>query len=115
MGGVSENPRTRYARNGDIHIAYQTVGDGDLDLLSWAHREPLKAREVSVEPFVANAARGERYGIRPGIRGHMTPRWETNWLSQLQVSGEGGRLSWRRRLTAYEATEDGRLSERKLP
>jgi class 3 adenylate cyclase len=26
-------PETRYARNGDIHIAYQVVGDGPLDLV----------------------------------------------------------------------------------
>jgi class 3 adenylate cyclase len=26
-------PQTRYARSGDVHIAYQTVGDGPLDVL----------------------------------------------------------------------------------
>ena len=26
-------PRTRYARNGDVHIAYQVFGDGPIDLL----------------------------------------------------------------------------------
>src|SRR5687767_1660280 len=26
-------PRTRYARNGDVHIAYQAFGDGPIDLL----------------------------------------------------------------------------------
>jgi class 3 adenylate cyclase/pimeloyl-ACP methyl ester carboxylesterase len=26
-------PQTRYARNGDVHIAYQALGDGPLDLL----------------------------------------------------------------------------------
>lgn len=26
-------PETRFARNGDVHIAYQTVGTGSLDLL----------------------------------------------------------------------------------
>jgi len=26
-------PVTRYARSGDLHIAYQTVGDGPIDLL----------------------------------------------------------------------------------
>ncbi|MDQ3881376.1 MAG: adenylate/guanylate cyclase domain-containing protein [Chloroflexota bacterium] len=26
-------PRTRYARSGDLHIAYQTVGDGPLDVV----------------------------------------------------------------------------------
>ena len=33
-------PETRFARNGDIHLAYQTVGSGPLDLLlidTWVH------------------------------------------------------------------------------
>jgi hypothetical protein len=33
-------PQTRFARNGDVHIAYQVVGDGPMDLLfvdSWFH------------------------------------------------------------------------------
>lgn len=37
---MDERPRTRYATNGDSHIAYQVVGSGDLDLLlidTWAH------------------------------------------------------------------------------
>ena len=37
---MDEKPRTRYAQNGDIHIAFQTVGNGDLDLLlvdTWVH------------------------------------------------------------------------------
>jgi class 3 adenylate cyclase len=35
-----EIPETRFARNGDIHLAYQTVGSGPLDLLlvdTWVH------------------------------------------------------------------------------
>lgn len=38
-------PETRYVRSGDVHIAYQTVGDGPLDLVfvpSWlSHIELL--------------------------------------------------------------------------
>lgn len=37
---MDERPRTRYAQNGDTHLAYQVVGAGDLDLLlidTWAH------------------------------------------------------------------------------
>jgi class 3 adenylate cyclase len=37
---VDEKPRTQYAPSGDIHIAYQVVGSGELDLLlvdTWAH------------------------------------------------------------------------------
>ena len=26
-------PETRYAKSGDVHIAYQTIGNGPLDLL----------------------------------------------------------------------------------
>jgi hypothetical protein len=26
-------PETRYARSGDVHIAYQLVGDGPFDLV----------------------------------------------------------------------------------
>jgi pimeloyl-ACP methyl ester carboxylesterase len=31
---VPEVPETRYAKSGDVHIAYQVVGDGPLDLVS---------------------------------------------------------------------------------
>ena len=37
---MADHPRTRYAKNGDIHIAYQVVGEGDLDILlidTWVH------------------------------------------------------------------------------
>ena len=37
---MATTPETRFARNGDVHIAYQTVGSGPLDLLlvdTWAH------------------------------------------------------------------------------
>jgi pimeloyl-ACP methyl ester carboxylesterase/class 3 adenylate cyclase/DNA-binding CsgD family transcriptional regulator len=46
-------PRTRYARNGDVSIAYQVVGDGPIDLvhapgsvshLEYAWEEPVFAR-----------------------------------------------------------------------
>jgi pimeloyl-ACP methyl ester carboxylesterase len=30
---MGERPRTQYARNGDVHLAFQVVGDGALDLL----------------------------------------------------------------------------------
>ena len=37
---MAEHPPTRYAKNGDVHIAYQVVGEGDLDILlidTWVH------------------------------------------------------------------------------
>ncbi len=38
---VSDRPKTKYAKSGDVHIAYQVVGTGPLDL-------------VYVPPFVSN-------------------------------------------------------------
>ncbi len=46
-------PETRYARSGDVSVAYQIVGDGPLDLVAvpgyfshveWAWEEPSVAR-----------------------------------------------------------------------
>ena len=37
---MEEKPRTRYARDGQVHIAFQVVGRGELDLLlidTWVH------------------------------------------------------------------------------
>jgi class 3 adenylate cyclase len=37
---MTEQPRTRFARIGDVHLAYQTVGTGPLDILlvdTWVH------------------------------------------------------------------------------
>jgi class 3 adenylate cyclase len=37
---MGERPRTQYARNGDVHLAFQAVGEGALDLLlidTWVH------------------------------------------------------------------------------
>ena len=37
---MTEQPPTRFARNGDVHLAYQTVGTGSLDILlidTWVH------------------------------------------------------------------------------
>jgi len=37
---MREQPETRFARNGDVHIAFQTVGSGPIDILlvdTWVH------------------------------------------------------------------------------
>jgi hypothetical protein len=33
LGEDSGGPETRYALSGDVHIAYQVVGDGPFDLI----------------------------------------------------------------------------------
>ena len=41
---IESVPQTQYAKNGGVHVAYQIVGDGDLDLLvidSWVHHVEL--------------------------------------------------------------------------
>src|SRR4029077_1380450 len=44
LGPVTDVPTTRFARNGDVHLAYQVVGDGPVDLLfvdDWVHHVEL--------------------------------------------------------------------------
>jgi pimeloyl-ACP methyl ester carboxylesterase len=41
---MTEAPQTRFVRNGDIHLAYQVVGNGPIDLLfidTWVHHVDL--------------------------------------------------------------------------
>ena len=50
---------TRYARSGEVHIAYQVVGDGPLDLVwipSLAHHVELNWENPSVERYLARLA-----------------------------------------------------------
>src|SRR6184192_3118924 len=47
-----EAPETRYARSGDVHIAYQTVGDGPRDLV-FVHGWISHIEHVWEEPSVA--------------------------------------------------------------
>jgi pimeloyl-ACP methyl ester carboxylesterase len=72
-------PTTQYARRGDIHIAYQALGDGDRDLVYlpgiWSHlehfwREPLYARLLerlaSFSRLILLDTRGVGMSDRPG-------------------------------------------------
>jgi len=41
---MTEVPTTRFVRNGDVHLAYQIVGNGPIDLLlidTWVHHVDL--------------------------------------------------------------------------
>jgi class 3 adenylate cyclase/pimeloyl-ACP methyl ester carboxylesterase len=52
-------PETRYARSGDVHIAYQVVGDGPLDLVwipSLAHHVELNWENPVVARFLTRLA-----------------------------------------------------------
>ena len=50
---MSDLPKTRYAKSGEVHIAYQVLGDGPIDLLwvpgfvshleyDWEHPRPAR-------------------------------------------------------------------------
>jgi class 3 adenylate cyclase len=49
-------PETRYARSGDVHIAYQVIGDGPVDLL-WVPTWIWAVEHVWEEPSVARMFR----------------------------------------------------------
>ena len=52
-------PRTRYAKSGDVHIAYQVVGEGPLDLVyvpGWISNVELTWEEPSVARFFERLA-----------------------------------------------------------
>jgi pimeloyl-ACP methyl ester carboxylesterase len=57
------HPETRYARAGDVSIAYQVVGEGPVDLLfvpGWVSHIEYAWEEASLAPFLARLARFSR-------------------------------------------------------
>jgi class 3 adenylate cyclase len=60
MPGAVGVPQTRYARSGDVHIAYQVVGDGPLDLVwipSLAHHVELNWENPVVDRFLTRLSK----------------------------------------------------------
>jgi pimeloyl-ACP methyl ester carboxylesterase len=58
-----ETPDVRYARSGDVSIAYQVVGDGPIDLLyvpGWISHLDLSWEEPSLARFLRRLAAGFR-------------------------------------------------------
>ena len=56
-------PTTRYARSGDIHLAYQVVGNGPRDVvlaLDWASHLEVLWEQPFVQELVASLARFSR-------------------------------------------------------
>ena len=48
---------TRYARSGDVHIAYQVIGDGPIDLIyvpTWISQVEAYWEEPTVSPDFQN-------------------------------------------------------------
>jgi hypothetical protein len=62
-----ERPKTRYARSGDCHIAYQEFGNGDLDLVLVSRT----VRDLVAGSGIEFADRGRHELKRgPGRMGH---------------------------------------------
>jgi class 3 adenylate cyclase len=56
-------PRTRYARSGEVHLAYQVLGDGPRDLvivLDWASHLEVLWEQPFVRDFLASVTRYAR-------------------------------------------------------
>src|SRR4029453_10249176 len=56
-------PRPRYARSGDVHLAYQVVGDGPRDVvlaLNWASHLEVLWEQPFVQELVSSLARFAR-------------------------------------------------------
>jgi len=96
-----EVAKTRYARNGDVHLAYQVLGDGPLDLLllvaefiptdAW-DEQPLLARAVRRLASFSRLIRCDRRGI--GLSDPITPatpptleQWMEDALAVLDAVG----------------------------
>jgi len=58
-GSTSSPPETRYAKSGDVNIAYQVVGEGPLDLVyvpGWISNVELMWEEPALEGFLNRLA-----------------------------------------------------------
>src|SRR5947208_16942737 len=58
-----DSPVTRYARHGDIHLAYQVAGDGPLDVLyvpTWLQQMESLWEEPSIAGFFERMTRFAR-------------------------------------------------------
>ena len=56
-------PETRYAKHGDVNIAYQVTGQGDEDLVfvpGWVSHIEYAWEEPSFAPFLERMARFSR-------------------------------------------------------
>ena len=50
LSGMAHHPEVRYARNGDVHLAYRALGTGPVDLLWYPGAPLLPMESVDEEP-----------------------------------------------------------------
>ena len=52
LSGMGQHPEVRYARNGDVHLAYRALGTGPVDLLWYPGAPLLPMESVDEEPHL---------------------------------------------------------------
>ena len=89
---VGTTPETRYAKSGDVHIAYQVLGDGPVDLVfvpgfDLAHRAHLGAPCVaryyrSLASFARVILFDKRgTGLSDRVPATRCPPWRRGWTT----------------------------------
>jgi class 3 adenylate cyclase/pimeloyl-ACP methyl ester carboxylesterase len=83
---------TRYARSGDVHLAYQAIGDGPRDLvlsLDWASHLEVLWEQPFVQELISSLARFSRVlwfdmrGVGLSDRGMEAPGAPEDWLDDV--------------------------------
>jgi len=80
-------PRTRYARSGDVNIAYQVVGDGPIDLIfvmGWVSHVELFWAEPSFARFLERLSRMSRLIVFDKRGTGLSDRVATSQLPSLE-------------------------------
>jgi hypothetical protein len=79
---MSEIPETKYARSGDLHIAYQVIGDGPIDIVTspgWIRAALAGPGEVLASSIVKDLVVGSGIGFE--ARGsHTLKGVPDDWL-----------------------------------
>jgi|SRR5215211_2487793 len=85
-------PSTRYARSGDVHLAYQVIGDGPRDLvlaLDWASHLEVLWEQPFVQELVSSLERFARVlwfdmrGVGLSDRALEAPVTPEDWLDDV--------------------------------
>jgi pimeloyl-ACP methyl ester carboxylesterase len=99
-------PETRYARSGDVHIAYQVVGDGPIDLIyipTWISQVEHYWQEPRVARFFGRLASFSRlimFDRRGSERAAVFAQFEAGAMAALFAATHPERTST---LMLYEA------------
>jgi hypothetical protein len=119
-------PITRYARSGDVHLAYQVIGDGPRDLvlsLDWASHLEVLWEQLFAQELLSALARFARADDYPAgipeeaaqsLVEQVAGTWGQGTMAAVlgpSVAGNPGMTEWYGRLERFTASP-GRRSRR---